>query len=111
MHRFKFLQIILVLTLGVIVYVWNGVDSRNINNQILQQDIEKEYSGIVKKKYTYRGARIIIDGLKGEVELNGVSDSLYDNAEIGDTIIKVKKSDRCSLLKGVKIECDCYYHE
>ena len=87
-----------------------GYRIRENNRELFRNDIKKKWSGIVAKKYHHRGDIIIIDGIEGQREISA-SSCLYDSARIGDTIIKQINTNDCFILRGRKINCDCYYYE
>ena len=89
-----------------------GGNSKGYNpSKVRKVDLDEEFMGVVTKKYCSRGCRVFIQKLDGVFEICNTTDCLYDSAQVGDTIIKKKGTNLCTILKGRKIECDCYYAE
>lgn len=106
----KILKFIVGLVGLFIFYNIMAYRTRESNREIHRNDIKRKWSGIVTQKFHNRGDRIVIDGIEGLREIS-VTSCLYDSARIGDTIIKQMNSNNCTILRGRKIYCDCYYEE
>jgi hypothetical protein len=106
----KILKFIVVLLGLFIFYIIMAHRTRDINREIFRNDIKRKWSGIVVQKFHNRDDRIVMDGIEGLREIS-VTSCLYDSARIGDTIIKQMNTNNCTILRGRKIYCDCYYEE
>ncbi len=60
-----------------------------------------EYKAIILKKEYYRGSlNLTYETInKKNKQIVSVNDSLYNLSELGDTIIKLKNSNKCILIK------------
>jgi hypothetical protein len=94
-----------------IIYLIGGYQGREGIRKAFRENLKGKWSGIVTKKYYLRGEIIVIDGIEGQWEIFTPSACLSDSARIGDTIIKEMNTNNCSILRGRKISCDCYYYE
>lgn len=77
-------------------------------------DYKSNYTGVIVKKYRQKGGAIIFykDLKTSENFQINPADELVKNCNIGDTIIKLSKSNNCILKNGrKKIKVECYYVE
>jgi hypothetical protein len=103
---------IIIITFIIIVSISKFFTDK-IGDKNLQDTYKSEYKGIVLKKYEYRGLTLIYKNLKTyeESPINA-TEILYENSNIGDTIIKIPNSNLCIIKNKCKsIKVECYYME
>ncbi len=62
-------------------------------------ELEQEFSGRVIKKYFRKTTHYILRSDNKEIDIAGLSMELVNNIEIGDSLIKIKNSNCCILIK------------
>ncbi len=65
-------------------------------------DIELEFRGKIIKKYYAKTINLKIKTEQNIINIAGLSEELEKNAEVGDSLIKIKKSNCCLLIKDTK---------
>jgi hypothetical protein len=43
------------------------------------------------------------------IEIAPASGFFYDNVRVGDTVVKLFGSNKCTILREPLLDCDCYY--
>ena len=109
MNSDRIINGIIIFIAFFMLYAVTNRQSDNQNRKTIQEKLSWELSGVVIDKYEYRGCTVIINGATGKWSISPASSSLYDSVKIGDTIIQQKNSNQCTILRGRKIDCDCYY--
>jgi len=102
----------------ILIFVLFCIVSRYYGNKKYKEDRLEDYKanfmGIIIKKYRQKGGDIIFyKDLKTfeDHEINP-SDELTENCNVGDTIIKLPRSNKCVLKnKGKNIKVECHYIE
>lgn len=92
-----------LVLMGLILIGLSPFYSRIIEFYSNKEIYESQYKAVIVKKSYYRGSlNITYKALNsGEREsIISVNDSLYKLYSIGDTIIKLKNSNKCRLLKN-----------
>lgn len=76
-----------------------------------KEDMHSEFNGVCVLKRYHRGNSVTIVTAQGkELKIVIASDALFENTNIGDTIMKKRDSNHCTVKKGEKVfVCDCYY--
>jgi hypothetical protein len=104
------LKKVLLFVFIVAFCLWLDDVFRDKHPQLRADEQRQALHGIVKHIYMNRAHVVSIIQFNGkEFEINGASKFLYDNATVGDTIVKQANSNNCFIIRGDTIRCECYY--
>ena len=103
----------IIIILFIIFVFINKSYTDKIGEKNLKDKLEFGFTGIILNKFRHRGDIIVYKNLFTNVKREIYATSgLNDNSNIGDTIIKLPKSNLCIIKNKKKsIKVECYYLE